>query len=127
MLAVSSWHTESKCRRENGKNMKKGKRFKKALKLSAGAGVREGVKAAGGRYGSSSKEPRVNIIYLCQLPARPPCDCGMEPVACDCSIFDKCNLECNFYFSVAASEEEWGWLLLLSVTTSGNSKKRLTG
>lgn len=54
-------------------------------------------------------------------------DCGMEPVTCDCFIFDKFNLDSNFYFSVAAFEE-WGWLLLLSVSfTSGNNKQHLTG
>lgn len=46
---------------------------------------------------------------------------------CDYFIFDKLNLDSNFYFSVAAFEE-WGWLLLLSVSfTSGNNKHHLTG
>lgn len=46
---------------------------------------------------------------------------------CDYFIFDKFNLDSNFYFSVAAFEE-WGWLLLLSVSfTSGNNKHHLTG
>lgn len=56
-----------------------------------------------------------------------PWDCGMEPVTCDCFIFDKFNLDSNFYFSVAAFEEERGWLVLLSVNfTSGNIRQHQT-
>lgn len=105
----------------------KTKEIKKELKLSVDAGVREGVKAVGGKWArwkqvwqllQLREETRVNIIYLCQLPARRSWDCGMEPVTCDCFISDSFNLDSNFYFSVAAFEE-WGWLLLLSALHLG--------
>lgn len=83
---------------------------------------------AGSRYGSSSdsgrKHERTSSTCV-SFPARRPRACGMEPVTCDCVIFDKFNLDSNF--SVAAFEE-WGWLVLLSVSfTSGNNKQHLTG